>query len=456
MMSSDPSRWLAAILLIYTGQTVRADELKLAGDTHLTGNVRSIDDTGGVVLESRLSPGPVKVRGPAISKVDFSNGAALPAAPGGLVELANGDLLPVRVEGLDDATLSVSTPSAGKLSISRTVLNSLQMGVRTRRLVYTGPVRAEEWSDNSPGIGQWSYSGGALTANGPAYGSQVFKLPRQFILKFKLRWRSSPSVLVYFADPLKNQEGAVDRYILQFNTAGLEIRRESSAGKRFHTVILLPRTPDQFPNKQVEMEIRVDRKGSRLHLLLDGEQEAAGIDPSTVECTGNGVQLVNSSPPGGAQEIRNIEIQEYDNTRARHRAEDRGNTAKDSLISRDDDRWSGQLTGIRRAGDDVTFAFKSNFQEEGLELEENDISTIFFAKAPGVEADVAPSGYLVRMRGEGFLHADACVLSGNTVTVRHRLLGDLSIGKDGIASIEKVVKNAPEAVVEPEPEEEPE
>ena len=93
-------------------------------------------------------------------------------------------------------------------------------------------------------------------------------------------------------------------------------------------MILLSRTPDQFPNNQVDVEIRVDRKTSRLHLLLNGEPEGAGIDPVAGAPQGRGLTLVNSSAAGLSQEIRGIEILELDNVRARHRSEDRGNTKR--------------------------------------------------------------------------------------------------------------------------------
>lgn len=440
MLNSDPSFWLGLVLALGVHGAIRADELKMTGDARLTGTVRSINSEGVIELQSVLSPEPILLKVGAVGKVEFTPPAKdAPPVPTTLIELANGDLLPVAVEGLDATNLNVTTPDLGKLSIPRTALKSMQLGVHSRKVIYSGPKNLEEWARDSSGVGPWSFSASkALVANGPAYAARDFDAPGQFILKFTLKWQGSPSYQIYFADPLKARTETVDRYLMQFNATGLEIKRESSTGTRFSSVILLPRTPEQFPNNQLDVEIRVDRKGSRLHLFLNGEPDGAGIDRVMNAPTGNGVQLINSSPPGGNQEIRNIEVLEFDNTGARHRSEDRGDPKTDSLISSEDDRWGGQLTSIQDSADGLVFLFKSDFQDDPLEMTEADVSTIFFAR-PEVEP-VPPEAKgvsLLRLRGEGTLRLESCVFSETAVTGKHPLLGDVRISRQGVASIER-------------------
>jgi hypothetical protein len=427
--------WLALVLAA-TG-VLRADNLILADDARLTGTVRSINEAGVVELATALSPEPLLLKAGAVEKVEFSVPATTADPADALIELANGDLLPAGIESLDDKNLNVITADAGRLSIPRTVLKSMQLGVREQNIVYRGPKNSEEWSLYADRAKNWQFANDALTANGPSQAARDFEAPSQFILKFTLKWQANPMFKIHFADPLTPKVELVDRYFLQYGSAGLEIKRESSQGKRFQTVIQLPRTPDQFPSNELAVEIRVDRKTSRLHLLLNGEPEGAGVDPVGEAPPGTGVVLINNSPAGPVQEIRGIEIVELDDAGTRHRTEERGDAKTDSLISREEDRWGGRLIGIRKGPDGAVFSFKSDFQEEPLELAEADVSTVFFAKPAQTDAPAPVHQFVLRLRGEGSIRVSSCAFSAEDVSARHPLLGALQIRRAGVSGLER-------------------
>ncbi len=410
----------------------------MANDARLTGTVRSINPAGVLELASALSPEPLLLKAGAVGKVDFSPAADTSPLPGAMIELSNGDRLPVTIESLDDQWLHVLTADAGHLKIPRGVLKSMQLGVHKQKVIYSGPKNSEEWTHNGETSKSWKFANNALTANGPAYGSKSFDAPLRFTFKFTLKWQVNPVFQIYFADPLTPKLDLVDRYYMQFNGAGLEIKRESSKGSHFRTVMLLPRTPDQFPNNQLEVEIRVDRKISRLQLFLNGEPEAAVVDPVADAPTGNGVALTNNAPAGPTQEIQGIEILELDDAGVRHRSEERGDAKTDSLISRDEDRWGGHLIGIHKGPEGAVFSFKSDFQESPLELAETDVSTVFFAK-PAQDPEPAPAiPFALRLRGDGVLQVTSCVFSADSVTAQHPLLGPLKISRTGVSAMERL------------------
>jgi hypothetical protein len=436
MRSSNCKTWL---ILALTGGIIapaHADKITLAADARLTGTVRSINEDGIVELSSELSPDPLLLKPGAVEKVEFSTPESSPKPPGTLIELANGDLLPATVENLDGDNLNIITENAGRLTIPRAAIQSIQLGVYKRKSIYSGPKNDNEWSKGIEESKQWKFSNGALIADGQAFATRTFNTPEQFILKFALKWKANPNIQIYFADPLLPKAEAVDRYYMQFNGAGLEIKRESSTGKRFQTVILLARTPDQFPNKKVAVEIRVDRKASRIHLLLDGEPEGAGVDPVAAAPTGNGASLINGGSSGSPQEIRDIEILELDNVRTRHRSEDRGDAKTDSLISRDEDRWSGRLISISKGAEGMVYSFKSDFQDRPLELTEADVSTIFFAQTDKVATPQNDHSFALRLNNEGSLQVSSCAFSPESVTAQHPLLGLLKISRAGIVAME--------------------
>lgn len=432
---------------------VPADELTFAdGLSQLTGTVRSIDEADRLELLSPLSPQPLLLKGETTEKVEFSTGTAAPAPPSALIELTNGDLLPAAIENLDDQTLTATSPAAGRLEIPRNSLSSLQLGISQRNRVYAGPRDLEEWIDGNADAKNWKFLNNSLVARGPATAAmKIASMPRQFTLHFTLKWkeRQIPNYQVYFADPLKAKGEPSDRYYLQFGGAGLEIKREASKGKRFHSIVQLNRTPNQFPDRQIQVEIRVDRNGSRLQLFLNGEPEGKYEDPISPAPNGSGITLVSNAPNGSTQEIQNIEILEYDDSRIRHHAEERGDPKSDSLISAEDDRWSGRLTKISKTPEGSMFRFfNSNLQTDPLDIPETDVSTVFFASEHIAKADGEAPRLILNLRGDGMLRVSSCRFTGDTVFAAHPLLGKLELRRDDIVSIVRThakPKPAPES-----------
>ena len=430
--------WLGLVLACGPFSVLRADSLVLADDARLTGTVRSINEAGVVELSTELSPEPVLLKAGAVEKVEFSAPESAAAPAGTMIELVNGDLLPALIESLDDQNLNVVTADAGRVRISRAALKALQLGSHEQKVIYRGPKNSEEWSLYADRAKSWQFANNALTADGPSQSAKDFAAPQQFVFKFTLKWQANPMFKIYFADPLTPREELVDRYFMQYGSAGVEIKRESSKGKHYQTVLQLPRSPDQFPAHELAVEIRVDRKTSRLHLLLNGEPEGAGVDPTGDAPQGNGVVFINSAPEGSVQEIRGIEILELDNNGMRHRSEERGDSKTDSLISREEDRLGGRLLGIRKGPEGLVFAFKSDFQEEPLELPEADVSTVFFAKPEQVAAPELVHQFALRLRGDGSLRVSSCVFSADEVTAVHPLLGRLKLRRAGVSGLERL------------------
>ncbi len=444
MWNSDFTRGLCLLGLAALTTAAQADELALAGNARLSGEVRSIDANGVVDLVSPLAPEPLRLRPEAVRKITFAEHDDNAVLPAGLVELVNGDLLPATIEDLNGDRLKVASSDIGELEIARSALKSIQFGVHNQQLLYKGPNSLEEWSKEMDGARNWSFRRDTLTSNGPAVAMREVKVPERFVLRFHLKWKSTPSFTVYFADPLEEGGNKVDRYFLQFSASGIEVKRESSRGQKLQSVILLNREPSDFPTNQVEVELRVDRKGSKIHLLLNGEPEASGVDPVEGAPTGSGIVFVSSTATSVTQEISEIQVLDFDDARERHHSEDRGDPKTDSMISRDEDRWGGRLMSIRPATDGPLVTFESDFQEQPLELRESDVSTVFFART-GDAAAVADGqdSWVVRLRGGGALHLTSCVISADRIAASHPLLGALDIGRAGVVALERLPEPAP-------------
>ena len=117
-----------------------ADVVTLGGDRlKLSGTVRSINEAGIVELVSELSPESLMVKGDAVESINFGDKPALAKPTTAMVELANGDDLPVFVEKLDDKSLTVTSPDVGRLSIPRDCITSMQLGIMNHKVIYSAP-----------------------------------------------------------------------------------------------------------------------------------------------------------------------------------------------------------------------------------------------------------------------------------------------------------------------------
>ena len=431
------SNILAAGIALAT--PLAADDILLSGgESRLTGEVRSIEPSGVLELASPLTSEPLRLRSGAVRKVTFTTAAAQRSTPRGSVELSNGDLLPVSGVRMAGDVMTVESPDLGDIEIPRAMLRTLQVGVEGLNRIYQGPKSLREWTQGGGDPKNWTFRDGVLRAEGTARAAADLGLPRDFVLRFTLSWDNAPNVRVWFADPGGGNDEAKDRYLLQFSRAGMELKREATQGRRYVPIAVLNRTPDQYPDRNIDIEIAVDRDTSRLLLFLDGEAEGAFSDPVTPVPTGSGVAFEANTSRGQAQEIHQIQVFEFDDSRRRHHAEDRGDPSTDSLISRDEDRWGGRLLEISGPPGTSVFRFKSDFQDKPLELPEEDVSTVFFSGGDAEEPDSATAPFVLKLRDNGSLRVESCRFAEGRVDAEHPLLGSIRFAPGAVTEMEWV------------------
>jgi hypothetical protein len=418
-----------------------SDELVLRGAAKekLSGTVTGIEESGVIVLASPLSVEPLRLKPNTVAHVVFGGKETVKTPANMLVELTNGDRLPVEVKSFTPQTgMRVFSPAVGDLVLPTSALSSLELGIPERRLVFEGPGDTAAWSNTrNEGFDKVAVEAGNWAVSGRLEASRQIEMPKNFVIRFQLGWdqRQQPNIKFYFASPEINSLSKADRYFLQFGGAGFEIKRESTKDKRFPSILISNRRPEEFAGRQVEVEIHVNRVSRRIDLFLNGEMESWGLDPTPDVPEGSGLILGINGMDATTHTIRNLTVHELDNTRIRHRAEDRGKPDKDSLISRDESRWAGELREIRGNGEKIEFIFKSPLRDEPLASPLEDVSTIFFRKPAHAPKD-EPTKYRLQLRGEGLLSVKSCRISENTITVNHPLLGELNLPKQVILGIE--------------------
>ncbi|MCX6845210.1 MAG: hypothetical protein NTU84_01350 [Verrucomicrobia bacterium] len=421
---------------------LRADVVTLtSGAERLTGELRSIRDDGVLELQSELSHELLRVRGAMVEKVELAVGAEDSEPPAVRVELTNGDVIPCAIVEMDGRGILVDSPVLGNLRIERRHLAAMQFGIHSRKVVYEGPRDGGEWAHPDDDDSTWSFEDGALVAEGQASASRDVKLPENFNLKFELEWERNamPSLQVYFCDPLVAAGERCDRYYLQYGSAGLELKRESATGKRYTTIAFVNRMPSEFPDRKLRVELQVDRRDSSLRLMLDDKAEGEFRDPVGSVPTGGGMFLVSQASDGVVQSLRGIAVRESDATPQWHRAERGAGVNRDSLISRKDERWTGELVGIATTNTGRVLSFKSDFGDKLVELPEADISTVLFPQLADAAAPAPEVSYLLRVAGGGVLHIASCRFAEDVAIVNHPLLGPLKLERKQLRVIEKAV-----------------
>ena len=421
---------------------LRADVVTLtSGAERLTGVMRSIGDDGVLELQSELSHEPLRLRGAMVETVEFAVGAEDPEPPVVRVELVNGDVFPCSIIEMDGRGVLVDSPVLGKLRIERRHLAAMQFGIHARKVVYEGPRDGGEWMHPDDDDSTWSFEDGALVAEGQAFASRDLKLPESFILKFELEWERNamPSLLVYFCDPLVAAGERCDRYYLQYGSAGLELKRESATGKRYTTIAFVNRMPGEFRDRKLRVELEVDRRDSSLRLMLDDKAEGEFKDLVGSVPAGGGMALVSHASDGVVHSLRGIAVRESDAATHRHRAEGRVGVNRDSVITRKDERWSGELVGIAATGTGRVLSFKSDLGDKLLELPEADVSTVYFSRSIDDYAPAPEVSYLLRVAGGGVLRIASCRFAEDVAIVNHPLLRSLKLGRKQLRVIEKSV-----------------
>jgi hypothetical protein len=149
--------------------------------------------------------------------------------------------------------------------------------------------------------------------------------------------------------------------------------------------------------------------------------------------------LVSQASDGVVQSLRGIAVRENDATTQRHRAERRVAVNRDSVITRKDERWTGELVEIAATGAGRVLSFKSDFGDKLVELPEADVSMVFFTQSADAAVPAPEVSYLLSVAGGGVLRIASCRFAEDVAIVNHPLLGSLNLGREKLRVIEKAV-----------------
>jgi hypothetical protein len=414
-----------------------AAEISFSGKNKISGELIAMDIDGTVTLNAPHSNEPIKINPDGIQKIDFGKSDINYELLEQNITLINGDSLPVEIRSLDDKVLKVHSPSMGEMNISRELINSLEVGIFSKKTIYKGPNEIREWSSPKDQATEWAVENNMLFCDGSGTIYRDMKLLDNYSIRFKLKWANFPNFKFTFGDPMDFKGTSVNRYYFQFNRAGMQIRRESTGNQRYFPIAQIARMPQEFAAKELLMEVRVNRKNGSIELYLDDRLQDKYTDSYPNKPSGTGISFHAEAADDNQISITNIEISQWDDRADRHRAEERGDLKEDAVIGNNGERFGGRILSITNANDRRIYRFKSNFQAEAMDLTDSEVSTIYFAATAPDKKLEEFKGLNLFFRGGGSCQVSKCSFNGDKVNISHPLLGEIQLNRSVVSHLER-------------------
>lgn len=412
---------------------VCADEVSLGVRGKVTGTIESVSADQNISLRSSLSTEPLQLRGDELESIVFEKSNTPPAHTNNILFLKNGDVLPINVEQLDEKTLSFDSPWSGKKSVGRGAIDSLHFGTMENMVIYQGP-NQNEWQ-----IGKaWKFDKGLVSQAWGSVHRDFEELPERYILQFTVEWTGNAGMKCLFASTTADGGGLTDCYFLQFNSGGLELKRQSTGAKKYTSLASFNDfTPDILEDSKMAVELRVDRGNRLLQLAVNGKQLRNNIiDPAETGPMPSGhlISFVCTSGSEDRHTITDIRLSNWGSASAEARMEKRTDTKRDVLFDIESNRSSGTLRSIK-AGEDLQVLFENPHDPSPKPLPGSKVAVIYFA---GEKAKKLSQPYQLKLQGSGTLHVDSFSLADGVLRASHPELGELEIAASLISEITRI------------------
>jgi len=432
---------LATACAFALAPTTMADEIQLMNGGKLTGNVISIHENGAIRMDSPLAIEPLSLVGEAVKKIDFHSTKSTQSHSNTRFELLNRDfLIGSLIDYSRETGARIHADGVGEIQLPPSSLRFMALDTRPMEVLYDGPDDLTNWTSiGRRGKQNWQFERNRLSATSNGQIGRMLELPERYVLRIKVRWEGIPNFQLGFSDPLEDSQERIDRYYLQFGRAGMEIKRESKSGKRYHTVGVLNRTPDQFNNREMEIELRVDLRESVIHLAINGQQEGRFMDPFGSPMAGGGISLTSNAGPSQKLDVLQLVVESWhEEFHKLPTPRQRPTEPLDLLMMRDGDSFGGELLSITPHDDGLRFRMKVGFRDEPIEILGEDVSMVgFAADAPDDSEPPINPGFVLQLQDRGRLSVTRSFFEAGEVRAAHPVLGDLTIPRNTVSSLQR-------------------
>ncbi|MDP0489770.1 MAG: hypothetical protein Q7Q71_01820 [Verrucomicrobiota bacterium JB023] len=419
------------------------DQIVFANGNTFHGKLLSMGEQG-VSLTTAHSPDTLNFESHSFSQLNFASSELPPEYPASeKVFLINGDTLPGSLTALNDDALTLQGMINDSLVIDRKFVDKMRVNIHPQRLVYRGPAPLSDWEQLAGD--HWSLEpDGALSLQDSGSIYQEVGMTEQSILRFRVTWREDPQVRLYFCDDGEADSSPetanlpTDRYYIDINSGGLQIKRESSNGDdRWTTLVNLSDNIEAFENKNLYVEIRCNRTLGTLTLYLNHIliREVTDEQPRT---KGNGIRIETTHSMELPTILSNLEVHTWDAADEAHSLEKEPSGESDTLIDLAGKRMSGTIRKLVDAEEEGErhFLFDSPYSAEPIEIPHERSSLIFFQDPPEEEPANGPEPHLVlELENQGQLTVNELSFTEDSLHVSHPLLGELQIAREALRKV---------------------
>jgi hypothetical protein len=432
-----------------------ADLLRFTNGNQIDGRFSGMDSAGVVTWTRPDVSAPMPFQRDKLRQIVLRNARPLSAMEDPChVTLVNGDRIPGTVVAASDESVTLQTSAAGTLTLPRDAVAVVAPNPFGGRLLYAGPfdddgwkivrsdgpvvepdpfagnlrthqpLRPEEEEDKDKPV--WTHTGASwYSRSGPDAITMDANLPDRALLRFKLGWRSRPSLSVAFHANLERPEAKKkddDRedepriafggmqhlprlfgtsYVMVFQAGYVHLQRtgftdegepEVERVRAGSTSVRLPDTGEAI------FEIRCDRQQGTITVHVDGEfvvqwntsEEGAHDPPGAMPgrpvsylAPGGGIGFLVQGPSAPVR-ISDIVVAEWNGMTdsARSMESDHRDIV---LLSNGTDRFSGRVQAIRDGMVEIEASYGP------LKVPMADIAEIHFARDHRRKTDESPA-----------------------------------------------------------------
>jgi len=416
----------------------RADIVNLGEESRVSGHITAIDAEGRVTLDSDLSEKPLRILAEAVKSIHFDPAINDKlAVPDQEIQLSNGDAIPCRIESMDEKSIHASTWYAGKLEIPREYVAALHFGISKPRPVLATAKAIQGWSKSD--AWQINEENTSLVSSDTGRIARQLDdpLPERFIIRFRYRWKGSPNLRFHFAADQFDKSPA-NRYILTINTAGIEIKRQSSRGRTYTTLSQSPRRPETAWPDGMNIELRVDRslKEPLFLLFINDELVDRFTDAVKTPPSGSGLMLESNAGNRSGNIVSNLEILEWDGDSSNRRKREKSASASDSVYDREGQHFTGRAGSISMYDGRLVIVFHHPRATEPFRIPLDQAASLWFHQPdPAPAPDIPETPLVLGLVDNGLLHIESCVMDERHAECTHPLLGKLSIKRRAVSTI---------------------
>jgi hypothetical protein len=488
-----------AIAILFAAP-LAADEAKSATDLLRFTNGNQIDgrfagmDSGGVVTWTRPDVAtPMPFQREKIRQIVLRNAHPLSAmADPSQVTLVNGDRIPGKVVATDENNVTVETTAAGTLVLPRDAVAVIAPNPFGGRLLYAGPfddkgwkvvhsegavaepdpfagnfraplpAKQDEGDENKP---SWVHTGASWYSRGGGSDAITMDagLPDRALLRFKLAWRSRPSISVAFHSDLqhpevKEKEGAAQEeqprlnfggmqhlarlfgtgYVMNFQSGYVHLQRTwfNDQGQPQAERVRVGSTSVRLPDTgEAVFEIRCDRQEGTITVHIDGEfavqwdtteengrpaDDVKPRRPVTYQAPGGGIGFIVQGSTAPVR-ISDIIVAEWNGLTdsARSMESDHRDIA---LLTNGTDRFSGRVLAIRGGMVEMEASYGP------LKVPMDEIAEIHFARDHRRKIEEAPASEIaVNLQPVGRISGTPLASSNGRIQLESALAGKIDL-----------------------------